>query len=192
MACVPVTISHTSPSHSSTHHSLWCTSCTKWPQELSTWQESHLLWVCSSSLHPCHGTCQSRQSLWGIQKLKVWLTFNLYDVYKITDITDSAVQLEGRQFSVMSWNNDVLLWHHAYITSYSIHNIGFTLWHHLRTPKILEAVGREKGNYGMIQVVNGFIAHHASDMHWSRGASVLPYFVYSLVKLSMILGVYLL
>ena len=64
MACVPVTISHTSPSHSSTHHSLWCTFCTKWPQELSTWQESHLLWVCSSNLHPCHGTCQSQQSFW--------------------------------------------------------------------------------------------------------------------------------
>ena len=30
MACVPVTISHTSPSHSSTHHSLWCTSYTEW------------------------------------------------------------------------------------------------------------------------------------------------------------------
>jgi len=62
-ACVPVTISHISPSHSSTHHSLWCTSCTKQPQELSTWQESCLLWVCSSSLHPCHGTCQSQQAV---------------------------------------------------------------------------------------------------------------------------------
>ena len=62
MACVPVTIPRTSPSHSSTHHSLWCTSCTKQPQGPSTWQESYLLWVCSSSPHPCHGTGQSRQS----------------------------------------------------------------------------------------------------------------------------------
>ena len=63
MACVPVTISRTSPSHSSTHHSLWCTSCTWWTRELSTWQESYLLWVCSSSsLHPCQGTCQSQQA----------------------------------------------------------------------------------------------------------------------------------
>ena len=72
MVCVPVTISRTSPSHSSTHHSLWCTSCTKQPQEPSTWQESSLLWVCSSSLHPCHGTGQSRQSLKGV----VQYTFN--------------------------------------------------------------------------------------------------------------------
>ena len=90
MADVPVTISRTSPSHSSTHHSLWCTFCTKWPQELSTWQESYLLWVCSSSPHPCHGTCQSRQAamswntntalthikianiLWGLHCLCFW------------------------------------------------------------------------------------------------------------------------
>ena len=76
MACVPVTISRTSPSHSSTHHSLWCTSCTKQPQELSTWQESYLLWVCSSSLHPCHETCQSQQAAKCIYKCRLQLLNN--------------------------------------------------------------------------------------------------------------------
>ena len=73
MACVPVTISRTSPSHSSTHHSLWCTFCTKWPQELSTWQESYLLWVCSSSPHPSHETCQSRQAANAKGQHIIWL-----------------------------------------------------------------------------------------------------------------------
>ena len=58
-----MTISRTSPSHSSTHHSLWCTSCTKQTRELSTLWESYLLWLCSSGLHPSHGTCQSQQSM---------------------------------------------------------------------------------------------------------------------------------
>ena len=64
MACVPVTISRTSPSHSSTHHSVWCTFGTKQPQELSSRGECVLPWCCRHIRQIRHETYRNQRSVY--------------------------------------------------------------------------------------------------------------------------------
>ena len=62
MACVPVTISHTSASHSSIHHYLCCISCTKQPRELSTSEGFAHPLSYNMILHSDHDSFQNQKS----------------------------------------------------------------------------------------------------------------------------------